>query len=49
MANKVTKSYSLDKDIYEMIQEMVEEERTNKSRVVNRILYEYKKEREKCK
>jgi len=43
---KVKTSVSLDKDVYEFIQKLAEEERLNLSLVINRYFFQLMKEKE---
>ena len=44
---KVKTSISLDKDVYEFIQKLADNERLNLSQVINRYFYQIMKESEK--
>ncbi len=43
---KVKTSVSIDKDVYEFIQQIAENERLNISQVINRYFYQLMKEKE---
>lgn len=42
---KVKTSISLDKDVYEYIQQLAESDRTNVSQIINKKFYELMKEK----
>ena len=44
---KIKTSISLDKDIYEFLQQLAEEERTNVSRIINQMAAKLMKEKGK--